>query len=103
MKQLGLTELFHYVVHFGLDAVVGEVANAAEVGVTDSAMGLVVAVLDFHTNFLVGIPEWQSFENQTVYVFYCEDVVVATIFENIVFNSDFPKHICSHTKTLDKF
>ncbi len=81
MNQLGLTELIHYFLHFGLDVVLGEVAEAAEVSVVDSSMVLVGAVSDFHSYFLVGISEWHSFENQTVYVFYCEDVVVAIIFK----------------------
>ncbi len=66
MNQLVLSELIHYFVHFCLDTVVGEVDDAAEMGVVNSSMGLVGAVLDFYSDFLVGIAEWHSIENQTV-------------------------------------
>ncbi len=100
MKQLGLTELFHYGVHFCFDSVVGEVADAAEVGVVDTSVRLVCAVLYFHTDFLVGIPEWHSVEYKAIYVFYGEDVVVAAILKDIILHSDFTKHICRHIQTF---
>ena len=88
--------------HLGGDAVVGRVAEAAEMSVVYLTGWFVGAILYGHTHLTVCVAERHALKHETVDILYREYVIVTRIIKYAILHRDMLKHKVGHIETFNQ-